>query len=92
MISRAGVFMFAGFTCIAFIAYFAMAFRFLPLTPQSMRIAGVLLDLGLLSSVLGIATIGVALWQRRAHVGVCVVVALFLLALSAVALYATRYI
>ena len=64
----------------------------LPPDTQSMRIASVLFDIGLLFSVLGIATTGVALWQRRAHVGVCVVVGLFLLALSGLALYATRYI
>jgi uncharacterized membrane protein HdeD (DUF308 family) len=86
------MFMFAGFTCIAFISYFAVVFGFFPLTVQSMKIASLSLDIGLFFSVVGIVTIGVALWRRRARVGVCVLIGVLLLALSALALYATRYI
>jgi hypothetical protein len=88
------MFAFAGLAIITFLPYFAAAFGYLPLT-QNLKIASLSLDAGLLFSSLGIATGGVALWQHRAsrlQVGVCAVTGVFLILLSALALYSTRYI
>lgn len=79
---------------IAFVCYFALVAGMLPLT-QFMWLASLSLDAGLL---LALFTIIAAAFAARKHrisksqVSVCAVTGLIVLALSALALYATRYI
>ena len=89
------MFAFGALAVIAFGYYFAVVAGILPLTPFVYRLASLALDAGLLLALLTI--IGAAFAARkhrasRSQVGVCVVTGLILFALSALALYATRYI
>jgi len=89
------MFGFGALAIIAFGYYFAVVAGILPLTPFVYRLASLALDAGLLLALLTI--IGAAFAARkhrasRSQVIVCAVTGLILLALSALALYATRYI
>ena len=79
---------------IAFACYFAVVRGALPITPY-MRVASLALDAGLLLALLTIIAAAFAARKHRAsrsQIGVCVVTGLIMFALSALALYATRYI
>jgi len=80
---------------IAFVCYFAVVVGVLTLTPFMYRLASLALDAGLLLAVLTIIAAAFAARKHRAsrsQVIVCAVTGLILLTLSALALYATRYI
>ena len=88
------MFAFGSLAVFAFVCYFAVVIGVLPLTPH-MRLASLALDSGLLLALLTIISAAFAARKHRAsrsQVGVCVVTGLILFALSALALYATRYI
>jgi hypothetical protein len=86
------MFIFAGVALVAFVGYFIVALHFLPL---NMRVASLTLDIGLSSSVVGIISAIVAARQNqacRSQIIMCAVVGVFLVVVSAFALYATRAI
>ena len=90
------MFAFGALAVIAFGYYFAVVAGMLLLTPFVYRLASLALDAGLLLALLTI--IAAAAFAARKHrasrsqVIVCAVTGLILIALSALALYATRYI
>ena len=94
MTAQSSMFGFAALAFISFFGYFAVVLGFLPFTPY-LGFASLALDAGFLLSLLTLVTAGTAIWKHRgsvSRVSVCVVTGLFVIALSALALYATRYI
>jgi hypothetical protein len=88
------MFVFGALAVIAFVCYFAVVAGMLPLTPF-MSLASLALDAGLVLALLTIIAAAFAARKHRAsrsQVSACVVTGLIVLALSALALYATRYI
>jgi hypothetical protein len=88
------MFSFGALAVIAFVCYFAVVAGVLPLT-EFIWFASLALDVGLLLALLTIIAAAFAARKHRpsrSQVSVCAVTALIMLALSALALYATRYI
>jgi len=88
------MFAFGALAVVAFGCYFAVVARVLPLT-KFMWFASSALDAGLLLALLTIIAAAFAARKHRtsrSQVSVCAVTGLIVLALSALALYATRYI
>ena len=78
----------------AFACYFVVVFGMLPVM-SSMSFAGLALDAGLLFALLTIIAAAFAARQHRssrAQLSICAFTGVTMLALSALALYATRYI
>jgi hypothetical protein len=93
MAGRVTIFSFAALALVAFIVYFAVALHFLPLTSDHIGVASLTLDSGLLSSLVGTISAVITARHRqasRAQISVCVVIGVFLVLISAFALYATR--
>ena len=89
------MFAFGALAVVAFGYYFAVVVGMLLLTPFVYRLASFALDAGLLLALLTIIAAAFAARKHRAsrsHVIVCAVTGLILIALSALALYTTRYI
>ena len=88
------MFPFGALAVIAFICYFAVVAGVLPLA-QFIWLASWALDTGLLLALLTIIAAAFAARKHRtsrSQLSVCAVTELIVLALSALALYATRYI
>ena len=86
------MFVSAAFALIAFVGYFAVASHLVRFTPSSLRFASLTLDVGLLCSAAGVISAVIAARQHRTQVGVCAAIGIFLILLSAFAVYATRAI